>query len=843
WINSPRISVDKQAPALAYQAGDIITYRIDVANSALGTVARNLVIEDALETPGIELLRNSFVISDDKGSIITNRFDIQQNSNDQQWKIETKDSLVHPKTYRSWHTDQGGMLIESTKQNPLGLERELGYRIEYQALITDDALAAQQAKNTVTVTSDEDIPAIDEEVVSIEGPALNIEKTADIASYRVGDTAQYTLAITNLRTSTTAHDVVIEDSLKVDEAGAAAIVEGSIEVMDGQMKKLSGWTSSWRDNEAGDHIGFTVDTHANLENSGKIFVTYKMKFLAATPSRALVNTACARASDAPEAKASCSVSYGEADENLLSITKKSDQPSYAPGNTALYTVTIKNTGSGTAALNPRITDAFESAEHSALEPGSVMAKDQAGDTIETALITYHEDGQGSLSGFAVALGRDLPVNQTCTVTYRVKLSEDAPDGSKLRNTARACADNANEVDADHEVNIADQVPPVTTDPLSVPIFGYKTTAYLTAEATSGSVVHPGDEITYHVTVRNTGAASAPNVRVRDYLPSGTSYVFDSTSDNGVFVRSTETRAAYVEWVLNDLAPEEERTVSFKTRIATDATDQIVNTAFYCATGSSQAAGDQTLPDPERVTAKTIHAISADNPASSNVNVVMSSLPVAGSALVPGDTITYTLIATNSGGKTANDILVRDPLPAGSTYVEGSASRAGFVGNKQQAEWLIPQLAPGESAEVSFRAEVSEGANVTSIENQASFAADASNHTGDAGMLENTSNIIEHPYPNGKTATVAPKTGDGPPLLTLVLLAALGAGACALLALARLRIARKAKEDVLDGPKKETMPRRKIPRYKDYELDELSGIQRRQKTPRRRRSRHDYLMWK
>ncbi|MEG0322929.1 MAG: isopeptide-forming domain-containing fimbrial protein, partial [Raoultibacter sp.] len=81
WINSPRISVDKQAPALAYQAGDIITYRIDVANSALGTVARNLVIEDALETPGIELLRNSFVISDDKGSIITNRFDIQQNSN------------------------------------------------------------------------------------------------------------------------------------------------------------------------------------------------------------------------------------------------------------------------------------------------------------------------------------------------------------------------------------------------------------------------------------------------------------------------------------------------------------------------------------------------------------------------------------------------------------------------------------------------------------------------------------------------------------------------------------------------------------------------------------------
>lgn len=844
WINSPRISLEKSAPALAYQAGDIITYRIDVANSARGTVARNLTIEDTFETPGIELLRNSFVMSDDKGAIITDRFDIQQNSNDQRWKIETKNPLVHTDAYQLWHTSEGGMLTESKKQNPLGFERELAYRIEYQALITDAALAAQQAKNIVTVTSDEDLPVTDEEEVSVEGPALNIEKSADIGSYQVGDTAQYTLAITNLRTSTTAHEVVIEDSLKADEAGAAAIVEDSIEVMDGQMKKLSGWTSTWRNNEAGDHIGFVIDTHVDLENSVKLIVSYKMKFRAATPSRTVVNTACARANDAPEAKASCSVAYGEADQDLLSITKASDYPTYAPGSTALYTLTVKNTGSSSAAINPIITDTLKSSEYSAIEPGSISVKDSAGDTIETARITYREDEQGALSGFSIALGRDLPTHQSCTVTYRVRISDDALEGSGLQNISRARADNAKEVEAEHEAAVEGQIPPIEVDPLSVPILGYKTTAYLAADATSGSTVHPGEEIAYRVTARNTGAANAPFVRIRQYVPSGTDYVFDSASDKGVFVRSTKDRAAYVEWVLSDLAPEEERTVSLKVRVTDTVSEQIVSTAYYCTSPATQTAGDQTLPEPERVTAKTIHAVSTDDPARSIVNVVLSSIPVAGSAIVPGDTITYTLIATNHGGTTANDILVRDPLPEGSTYITGSASHAGFIGaDEHQAEWLIPRLEPGESTEVSFRAEILEGTDVASIENQASFALEAGDLTGTTTTLENTSNIVEHPYPNTTESTLVPKTGDGPPLLTICLLASLGAGACALLALACSRNARNTKEDIRNGAGVETIPRRKNTRREGRGFEGTDEAQTRSKQPRRKRSRHDYLMWK
>jgi uncharacterized repeat protein (TIGR01451 family) len=69
-------------------------------------------------------------------------------------------------------------------------------------------------------------------------------------------------------------------------------------------------------------------------------------------------------------------------------------------------------------------------------------------------------------------------------------------------------------------------------------------------------------------------------------------------------------------------------------------------------------------------------------------------------------ITYTLIATNTGGVTATNVVITDPLPAGTQLVAGSATPA--PASLSPLTWQIGDLAPGQSVTIRFSVKLDVG---------------------------------------------------------------------------------------------------------------------------------------
>ncbi len=71
---------------------------------------------------------------------------------------------------------------------------------------------------------------------------------------------------------------------------------------------------------------------------------------------------------------------------------------------------------------------------------------------------------------------------------------------------------------------------------------------------------------------------------------------------------------------------------------------------------------------------------------------------------PGETLTYTLSYLNNSTGQVTDVEIEDLIPAGSTYVAGSASNGGqLVGNT--VIWNLGTLSAGQSGSVSFQVAV------------------------------------------------------------------------------------------------------------------------------------------
>lgn len=108
-------------------------------------------------------------------------------------------------------------------------------------------------------------------------------------------------------------------------------------------------------------------------------------------------------------------------------------------------------------------------------------------------------------------------------------------------------------------------------------------------------------------------------------------------------------------------------------------------------------------------------------------------------ILPGEEIRYLLSFSNSGNEVAKNVVINDPIPAGTTYLPGSASEIGDLtfsidqgknykkpalltyeittaeGKKEKRvaspeeythiRWILPSIAAGEKGEVTFRIKV------------------------------------------------------------------------------------------------------------------------------------------
>ena len=184
----------------------------------------------------------------------------------------------------------------------------------------------------------------------------------------------------------------------------------------------------------------------------------------------------------------------------------------------------------------------------------------------------------------------------------------------------------------------------------------------------------GDKVDYTVTVTNDGMGDAKDVVVRDVLGEGLKFV--SATGNYSFDEATRT----VTWIV-DLAKGESKVFSV-----------IATVVGYGNVTNSLVVGNKTtgvnVTVPEIIPDKTANI--------SNPNF--------------GDNVNYTVTVTNDGIGDAKDVVVRDVLGEGLTFVDATGNYS-FDEVIRTVTWIV-DLAKGESRTFYVNAIVSGYGNVT-----------------------------------------------------------------------------------------------------------------------------------
>lgn len=327
WINSPVLKIEKNADKPFYKYGDIITYRIVLTQEHTGCVARDVTVNDVIDTQGVRLLKDSVILMDENGNVTD--ADVQIND-DNTFVMNTGKALIKDSRYSICDNDRGG-LFEQVMYNPLDCQMQKSMIVEYQAVVIDEALDGQKVHNTAVVNSRENIPASDEEEVEVHSPILEIVKESDKKEYVSGEKGYYKLTVRQLREDVTDSNIVIEDAF---ENKGATLVKDSIFV------KKNGVKLNDIKVEASE-TGFKIETGTTLSDMDKIEVCYEVVFeTESTGSETIVNTAKAKGDSSPETSAQNEVYVKSVPKPTTSgtcpkmtpVPTKTPVPSYSNGN-------------------------------------------------------------------------------------------------------------------------------------------------------------------------------------------------------------------------------------------------------------------------------------------------------------------------------------------------------------------------------------------------------------------------------------------------------------------------------------------------------------------------------
>ena len=493
----------------------------------------------------------------------------------------------------------------------------------------------------------------------------------------------------------------------------------------------------------------------------------------------------------------------------ISISKTSSTNFAHVGDTVHYVLKVNNAAAGTVARNIVIKDNMAPYPNSAYENISVYGRyiaedgNSAEENIEQAAIHTEDNGIEIATGSSL-ISEDVLIEvrnrneiqslspnmdgerkyQEIIVEYDMKIT-DKMSASSYRNIAVSAPENGASAEDTEELYVE-----------SIK-HGSQVTMYKSSDPASGTFVEAGQKINYSLIIKNTGTSTAPFVIARDYIPQGA--VFESVSDDGVFVSndkimetnndfddqtvktdenkgakiSEDQKNGYVEWVVSDLAPNEEAVLHYSVTVDNENVLPLYirNIARYECTNENPGMPGSISPDfmPAYETNEVIHSTDPDHPCPAVLDLEKSVDPKPGSIVHWEDEITYTLTLRNNGGQVATSAGIRDYI---SDFLDIDVSTISDNGTwnaeTRSIDWIVDTIEPGEAVTVSYTAKV----NHTSmpddiIANQALFENNWSPEKGDPS---NSSNIVEHP--SGGEALVADDfieisdTGNAFPILAI-----------------------------------------------------------------------------
>ncbi|MCC7041152.1 MAG: DUF11 domain-containing protein [Burkholderiales bacterium] len=459
--------------------------------------------------------------------------------------------------------------------------------------------------------------------------SLAVTKTDGSATYTPGGTATYTITVANTGLSTAA-SVTVTDALP-----AGVTLTGTVTCT------TAGGSSCGTVTGAAGGVSLGTTGAVIVPGSANALVfTAPVAFAADLATDPLVNTASA--TDTPSgATGSGSDSNGRSANVSLAVTKTDNSPTYVPGGTATYVITVTNTGTSDA-LDVTVQDALPAG---VTLTGTVTC---AANGVALCGSVTGTAGQGVLgtTGAAIAAGAGNALVFTAPVAFAGSL-----DSNPLINTATATdlASDATASGSDSNT-LAREVA-------------------LTITKTDGQDWYtPGGNATYVIVVGNSGITDAVSVEVSEVLPAGVSISAPITcTPSGTASCGTITGGAIGSGsfgTTGSVVPAGGgSTLTFQVPVAFAAgmtTDPLVNTVHVTdrRSGASASASDSNRLGTTAITlGKTI----------------------APATIAPGGTATLTITlgnpATSAATLTAAFV---DTMPAGVTITSGNTGTCSDV---------------------------------------------------------------------------------------------------------------------------------------------------------------------
>ncbi len=218
-------------------------------------------------------------------------------------------------------------------------------------------------------------------------------------------------------------------------------------------------------------------------------------------------------------------------------------------------------------------------------------------------------------------------------------------------------------------------------------------AVKTADPSPGQTVLPSQRIVYTVSYVNE-KDHAEKVRMTDEVPLGTSYVtgsaFASPEEGGTVSEDgiAEDGSGYVECTWERVDPGEEVSLVFSVIVGQVAAGTVIEN--HATVEIDDGAHTYTTPLVEHVVGEPL------------LSIEKTSDPPDGSTVEAGDNVVYEVTVRNESDAAVTDIVVTDPVPEGTTFVEGSISCwiENSAAEEDPADDTAAQLGDAESVDVA-----------------------------------------------------------------------------------------------------------------------------------------------
>ncbi len=382
----------------------------------------------------------------------------------------------------------------------------------------------------------------------------------------------------------------------------------------------------------------------------------------------------------------------------------------SPGDTLLYTVTLRNSGN-TAATNVQFTDTPD--VNTTLVAGSVVSS-------QGVVIS----GNGGVPPVVVNIGT-IPAGATVTITFQVRIKNPLPAGvTQVANQGFVSGSNFPNTPT-NDPKTPQPNDPTITPVTSAPLITASKADFLVVDADNNGVVSPGDTLMYNVVINNTGNTAATGVVFNDIPDTNTTLVIGSVQTTQGTITSGNAGTPPVTVNIGTIPAGGSVTISFRVKINNPLPAGVTQVANQGVVSSNNfpnvPTDDPKTPQPNDptvtpvVTAPVISAAKAD---SLIVDADGNGVPS------PGDTLLYTVTIRNTGNAAATSVVFTDTPDANTTLVAGSVqtSQGSVTGGNAGTPPVtvnVGTIPAGSTVTVTFRVTINNPlpVGVTKVSNQ------------------------------------------------------------------------------------------------------------------------------